>query len=74
MEINEKIKRLRINKQKTQREISEIIHTTQQYYCNYELGKRQIPIHTIVDLCNYYEVSADYLLGLRPGLKYPNIT
>lgn len=71
MEINDRIKWLRENSGKNQTEISEIVKTSQQYYGQYELGKRAIPARVIIDLCNYYNVSADYILGITPGKKYP---
>lgn len=32
-------------------------------YAHYEYGDRQPTIETIVKLCDFYDVSADYLLG-----------
>ena len=36
---------------------------TQQQYQLYESGKRKIPIDKFMLLCEFYNVSADYLLG-----------
>ena len=71
MQIAQKLKELRTDKDKKQAEIAEILKTTQSYYSEYELGKRQLPIHHLVTLCNYYGVSADYILGLPKGLSWP---
>lgn len=54
----------------TQKTIAELLGTTQQYYSEYENGKRPLPIEHLVTLCRFYGVSADYILGLPEGLKY----
>lgn len=71
MEINEKIKELREDKDKTLAEIAKLLGTSYQYYQKYEKGKHPLPIQHLVTLCNYYGVSADYILGLPRGLSWP---
>lgn len=71
MQIAQKLKELRTDRDKKQVEIAEILKTTQSYYSEYELGKRQLPIQHLATLCNYYGVSADYILGLPKGLSWP---
>ncbi|MGN0520935.1 MAG: helix-turn-helix domain-containing protein [Candidatus Fimenecus sp.] len=36
---------------------------TRQQYQLYESGKRKLPIDKLVQLCRFYNISADYLLG-----------
>ena len=57
------LKQLRLSEQKTQKEIAEIINTTQYTYSNYETGYTQPTIETLVKLADYYNVSIDYLVG-----------
>lgn len=64
MEINEKIKALRIDADKTQAEIAEILGTSYQYYQKYEKGKYPIPTNHLKTICEYYKVSANYLLDI----------
>ena len=71
MEIHEKIKALREDNEKTQAEIAKILNTSPQYYQKYEKGKHPIPSQHIKKLCEYYRVSADYILGLPEGLNWP---
>ena len=40
-----------------------MLGTTQQQYCKYENGTREIPVHHLITLANYYKVSLDYLVG-----------
>lgn len=67
----QRIKNLREDNDKSQQEIAKILGTSQSYYAQYENGKRPIPMKHIVTLCDYYEVSADYILGLPEGRPYP---
>lgn len=60
----QKLKDLRIKAGKTQAQLAEILQTSQQYYGKYELEERPIPVEHIITLCKYYNVSADWLLGL----------
>ena len=48
----------------TQRQIAEVLGTTQQVYSRYEKGENELPIRHLITLCRYYGVSADYFLGL----------
>jgi len=54
---------------KTQQEIAEILGTSQTMYARYERGANELPIHHLLKLCDYYNVSADYLLGRIDDLK-----
>ncbi len=70
LEYYEKIKNLRIDSDKTQQEIADYLKTGQSYYAKYENGHRPLPIDRLRELCLYYHVSADYILGLPEGLPY----
>ncbi len=55
---------IREDNDKTQQEIAEILGTSQTMYARYERGANELPIHHLITLCKYYNVSADYILGL----------
>ena len=59
------IRDLREDHDKTQAEIAEILGTSQTMYARYERGANALPIHHLIALCNYYNVSADYILGIK---------
>lgn len=65
MKYNERIRELRENTGKNQTEIAKILGTSQSYYSEYELGKRELPIKHLIKLCAYYQVSADWILGIK---------
>lgn len=49
----------------TQAQVAEVLGIDQRVYSNYEIGKREIPVHLLIKLSKMYEVSTDYLLGLK---------
>lgn len=58
------IRELREDRDLKQRDLAAYLHCSQQVYSNYELGQRDIPTAVLIRLCEFYQVSADYLLGL----------
>ncbi|MGN1222051.1 MAG: helix-turn-helix domain-containing protein [Christensenellales bacterium] len=58
-----RLKELRKSNNKTQKEIAEVIQTTQSNYGKYELEQQEPNIETLKLLADYYGVSVDYLIG-----------
>lgn len=65
-----RLKDLREDNDLMQKEVADIINTTQQQYSKYELGIRLMPIDKINILADYYNTSIDYILG-RTSEKKP---
>lgn len=59
----ENLRVIREDRGYTQRQIAQVLGTTQQYYSDYENGKREIPIRVYIALSGFYNVSIDYLAG-----------
>lgn len=59
-----RIKDLREDNDLLQKDIAGILGISQQYYSEYENGKRTITISHLITLAKYYDVSIDYLVGL----------
>lgn len=76
MNYAQNIKNLREDNDLYQKDIAKILGTTQSYYAQYENGKRPLPIEHLITLCKFYNVSADYILGLTknpiPNWKIKN--
>ena len=68
---NERIKALREDQNLTQTQIANILKTTQQQIYKYESGAQEMTVGRLKALCEFYGVSADYVLGLPQGLKWP---
>lgn len=60
----ENLRVIREDRGYTQKQIAEVLETTQQYYSDYENGKREIPIRVYIILSKFYNVTIDYLAGL----------
>ena len=63
-----RLRDLREDKDMKQKEVAAILGIDQRVYSNYETGKREIPLHHLVVLADFYHVTTDYLLG-RKGDK-----
>ena len=71
MNYTERLKFLRIDHDLSQNDIASAIGIGQKQYSRYETGVNELPLRYLVKICNYYKVSADYLLGLPKGLDWP---
>ena len=58
------IRDLREDHDKTQKDIADVLGTSQTMYARYERGANELPIRHLITLCKYYGVSADFVLGL----------
>lgn len=59
-----RIKDLREDNDKLQKDIAQLLGISQQYYSEYESGKRTIPISHLITLAQYYKTSIDYIVGI----------
>lgn len=64
MEWYQKLQELRAEKAMTLKEVSSKLSIPLQTYAAYEHGTREPSFAMLKQLCEFYEVSADYLLGL----------
>ena len=67
--ITEIIRGLREDHDLTQAQVAEILGTSQTMYARYERGANEMPIRHLITLCQYYNVSADYILGTKPDSR-----
>ncbi|MBQ3502158.1 MAG: helix-turn-helix transcriptional regulator [Clostridia bacterium] len=65
IEINKRIRELRKLNNLTQTQLAEKLKTTQDTISLWELGKSYPDIESIILLCQLFDTSADYLLGLK---------
>ncbi|MBR5783060.1 MAG: helix-turn-helix transcriptional regulator [Clostridia bacterium] len=69
MEYYKRIKQVRLQHNETQQQLAALLETSQQAYLKYEKGINEMPIRRIIKLCQHYNLSADYLLGLTDEPK-----
>ena len=63
MERYPRIRNLREDADLTQTQVGQAINVPQRTYAYYESGQRMIPPHVLCALADFYQTSADYLLG-----------
>lgn len=61
--ISERLKDLRAEKNLSQNQLCEQLGIARTTYANYEQGTREPSIEMIILFCNFFGVSADYLIG-----------
>ena len=59
------IKNLRVEKGLTQQKVADYLNIDRSNYSKYERDKLEPNVEMIVSLAKFYDVSADYLLGLE---------
>ena len=60
----QRIEDLRIDHDKTQQDIADILRCKREVYRRYEKGIREIPVWALIKLAQYYQTTTDYILGL----------
>ena len=64
MNYAERMRNLRQDNDLSQMKVADMLGVAQTTYSQYELEKRPMPIDYLIALCKFYNVSADYMLGL----------
>ena len=58
-----RVRDLREDSDKTQRQIADLLNMQLTVYQRYERGERELPLWAAIKLANYYGVTLDYLVG-----------
>lgn len=69
MDYRERIKNTREDRDFTQAEIGKLLNKSQQGYNHIESGRAELKIDDLIKLCKFYDLSADYLIGLSDTPK-----
>ena len=64
-----KLREIRTRKGYSQLDIANVLNTTQQQYSKYETGTQELPARHIITLCQFYQISANELLGIEAPCK-----
>lgn len=64
--ISEKLRKLRKLRNITQENLAEILDISRSKVSSWETNKRDITVTDAINLANYYEISLDNLLNLKP--------
>lgn len=63
MSVYRRVRDLREDHDKTQRDIANVLNMQLTVYQRYERGERELPLWAAIKLAEYYHVSLDYLVG-----------
>ena len=63
MDYRARMRSLREDRDLTQAQVGKLLHKSQQGYNHIESGRAELKIEDLIKLCDYYDVSADYLIG-----------
>ncbi len=59
-----RMRNLREDRDLTQKEVGTVINKSQQGYSHIEDGRAELKIEDLKKLCRFYNVTADYFIGL----------
>ncbi|MBQ3528220.1 MAG: helix-turn-helix transcriptional regulator [Clostridia bacterium] len=65
-----RIRQIREDRDLSQETVAKVIKTTQQQYSKIETGRADISGEKLILLCRFYNLSADYILGLSDEAKH----
>lgn len=65
MFIYRRVRDLREDRDKTQKEIAQYLNMQVTVYQRYERGERELPLWAAIKLADYYKVTLDYLVGRK---------
>lgn len=65
----ERLRNIREDHDLTQAELGKLLNKSQQGYNHIEAGRAELKIDDLVKLCKYYDLSADYIIGLTSKKK-----
>lgn len=71
MDYRQRLRDIREDRDLSQAEVGKVINKSQQGYSHIENGRAELKIEDLVLLCQYYQLSADYIIGLKdePNLR-----
>lgn len=64
MDYRQRMRNLREDHDLSQADVGKVINKSQQGYSHIENGRAELKIEDLVTLCRFYNVSADYFVGL----------
>ncbi len=69
MDYRTRLRNIREDRDLTQAEVAKVLQKSQQGYNHIEMGRAELKIDDLAKLCAYYNLSADYVIGLTDEEK-----
>ena len=70
VDYRKRLRDLREDHDLTQAELGKVLNKSQQGYNHIEAGRAELKIEDLIKLCQFYHLSADYIIGLTDN-KHP---
>lgn len=64
MDYRQRLRDVREDRDLSQAEVGKVLNKSQQGYSHIENGRAELKIEDLITLCRYYNLSADYMIGL----------
>ena len=64
MDYRQRLRNVREDRDLFPAEVGQVLHKSQQGYSHIENGRDELKIEDLIDLCRFYRLKADYLIGL----------
>ena len=64
MDYRQRLRDIREDRDLTQADIGKLLNKSQQGYNHIEIGRAELKIEDLITLCRFYDLSADYIIGL----------
>ena len=65
----ERLRNIREDHDYTQAELGKLLNKSQQGYNHIEVGRAELKIDDLIKICKFYNLSADYIIGLTNNKK-----
>ena len=69
MDYRTRLRNIREDRDLTQAEVGAVLNKSQQGYNHIEAGRAELKIDDLIKLCEFYNLSADYVIGLSSKMK-----
>jgi transcriptional regulator with XRE-family HTH domain len=70
---NKRLRKLRLEREIMAKTLAELLGITYRNYQRYERGELEPNVDAIISICKFYQISADWLLGIsdNPSINNP---
>ena len=72
MDYVDRLTALRVDNDISQTALAEVLGCQQSAISKFETRKARYSVEDVIRLCEYYQISADYVLGLPRDMPYPD--
>ncbi len=69
MDYRTRIRNIREDRDLTQAQVGKLLQKSQQGYSHIESGRAELKIEDLAKLCLFYNLSADYVIGLTNEMR-----